>query len=43
MSAVLRDADRLPVSTGSCTGVDTYDRGVRALPGSGTDTVESLR
>jgi hypothetical protein len=33
MTAVLRDAYGLTVSTGSRAAVDAYDRGVRARPG----------
>ena len=43
MTAVLRDAYGLPVSTSSRAAVDAYDDGVRALLGFGADTVESFR
>lgn len=43
MTAVLRDAYGLPVSTGSRAAVGAYDHGVRALPGFGADTVEMFR
>ena len=43
MTAVLRDAYGLPVSTSSRAAVDAYDDGVRALLGFGADTAESFR
>jgi tetratricopeptide (TPR) repeat protein len=43
MTAVLRDAYDLPVSTSSRAAVDAYDRGVRALLGFGADTIERFR
>jgi tetratricopeptide (TPR) repeat protein len=43
MTAVLRDAYGLPVSTGSRAAVDAYDRGVRALLGFGAETVDEFR
>ena len=43
MTAVLRDAYGLPVSTSSRAVVDAYDDGVRALLGFGADTVECFR
>jgi tetratricopeptide (TPR) repeat protein len=43
MTAVLRDAYGLAVSTPSRAAVDAHDRGVRALLGFGADTVECFR
>ncbi len=43
MTAVLRDAYGLAVSTSSRPAVDAHDRGVRALLGFGADTVECFR
>jgi tetratricopeptide (TPR) repeat protein len=43
MTAVLREAYDLPVSTSSRAAVDAYDRGVRALLGFGADTIECFR
>lgn len=43
MTAVLRDAYGLEVSTSDRAAVDAYDRGVRALLGFGTDTIEAFR
>jgi tetratricopeptide (TPR) repeat protein len=43
MSAVLRDAYGLAVSTASRDAVDAYDRGVRALLGFGADTIDRFR
>jgi tetratricopeptide (TPR) repeat protein len=43
MTAVLRDAYGLAVSTSSRAAVDAHDRGVRALLGFGADTVECFR
>ena len=43
MTAVLRDAYGLPVSTSSRAAIDAHDRGVRALLGFGADTVECFR
>jgi tetratricopeptide (TPR) repeat protein len=43
MTAVLKDAYGLPVSTVSRDAVDAYDRGVRALLGFGADTIDSFR
>lgn len=43
MTAVLRDAYGLAVSTASRPAVDAHDRGVRALLGFGADTVECFR
>lgn len=43
MTAVLRDAYGLTVSTASRTAVDAYDRGVRALLGFGADTIDCFR
>jgi tetratricopeptide (TPR) repeat protein len=42
MTAVLRDAYGLPLSTGSPAAVEAYDRGVRALLGFGAETVASF-
>ncbi len=43
MTAVLRDAYGLTVSTASRAAVDAHDRGVRALLGFGADTVDEFR
>jgi tetratricopeptide (TPR) repeat protein len=43
MTAVLRDAYGLAVSTSSRAAVDAHDRGVRALLGFDADTVECFR
>lgn len=43
MTAVLRDAYGLAVSTSSRAAVDAHDRGVRALLGFGAETVECFR
>ena len=43
MTAVLKDAYGLPVSTLSRDAVDAYDRGVRALLGFGAGTTDSFR
>ena len=43
MTAVLRDAYGLTVSTASRAAVDAYDRGVRALLGFGADTIDCFR
>ena len=43
MTAVLRDAYGLAVSTPSRAAVDAHDRGVRALLGFGAETVECFR
>ena len=43
MTAVLRDAYGLTVSTSSRAAVDAHDRGVRALLGFGADTVDCFR
>jgi hypothetical protein len=43
MTAVLRDAYGLTVSTGSRAAVDAHDRGVRALLGFGAETVDEFR
>lgn len=43
MSAVLRDAYGLPVTTASRVAVDHYDRGVRALLGFGAEAIADFR
>jgi len=43
MTAVLRDAYGLPVTTASRVAVDHYDRGVRALLGFGAEAIEDFR
>ncbi len=43
MTAVLRDAYGLPLTTGSRAAVDAYDRGVRSLLGFGADAIDCFR
>jgi tetratricopeptide (TPR) repeat protein len=43
MTAVLRDAYGLPVTTASRAAVDYYDRGVRALLGFGAEAIADFR
>lgn len=43
MSAVLRDAYGLPLTTASRAAVDHYDRGVRALLGFGAEAIDDFR
>ncbi len=43
MTAVLRDAYGLPVSTSSRAAAEAYDQGVRALLGFGADTIDRFR
>jgi len=43
MSAVLRDAYGLPVTTASRAAVDHHDRGVRALLGFGAEAISDFR
>ncbi|HEU4440196.1 MAG TPA: hypothetical protein VFT36_13155 [Methylomirabilota bacterium] len=43
MTAVLRDAYGLPVTSASRAAVDHYDRGVRALLGFGAEAIDDFR
>ncbi len=43
MTAVLRDAYGLPLTTGSRAAVDAYDRGVRSFLGFGADALDCFR
>lgn len=43
MTAVLRDAYGLPLTTESRAAVDAYDRGVRSLLGFGADAIDCFR